>query len=178
MDKTELRKIYSSKEIINESKNKIIVDSVADFIDKYQHVKLIGIYLPLAGEIDLSSLITKFSDRKFAVPKIKDVNIIFANYQSGDQLQLNKQFPGYYEPVSNVEVVPEIIFVPGVAFDIKGYRLGRGKGHYDRYFAKHNITRIGVTLSPNLLLSLPNEPHDFKMNYIITEDMILTLCCP
>jgi 5-formyltetrahydrofolate cyclo-ligase len=178
MDKTQLRKIYSSKEIIDESKNRTIVGSAADFIDKYHNIKLIGIYLPLTGEIDLSPLITEFSDRKFAIPKIKDTNIYFTNYQSGDPLQLNKGFPGYYEPVSNLEVIPEIIFVPGIAFDIKGYRLGRGKGHYDRYLAKHNITRIGVTLSSNLLLNLPNEPHDFKMNYIITEDMILDICSP
>ena len=70
------------------------------------------------------------------------------------------------------------VFIPGIAFDIKGYRLGRGKGHYDRYLAKHNVTRIGVSLGSKLLLALPNESHDFKMNYIITEDMILDLCCP
>jgi 5-formyltetrahydrofolate cyclo-ligase len=178
MDKAQLRKIYSSKEIIDESKNRIMVQSAADFINKYDDVKLIGIYLPLAGEIDLSSLIMQFSDRKFAIPKIKDNNIFFVNYQPGDPLQLNKDFQSYYEPVSNIEVTPQVIFVPGIAFDIKGYRLGRGKGHYDRYLATHNITRIGITLSVNLLLNLPNEPHDFKMNYVITEDMILTLCYP
>jgi 5-formyltetrahydrofolate cyclo-ligase len=177
MDKSQLRKIYSSQEIIDESKNRIIVQSAADFINKYHDVRLIGIYLPLAGEIDLSSLVTQFSDRKFAIPKIEDTDIYFTNYQTGDPLQLNKQFPRYYEPVSNIEAIPEVIFVPGIAFDIKGYRLGRGKGHYDRYLAKHNITRIGITLSTNLLLDLPKEPHDFKMDYIITEDMILNICC-
>lgn len=174
MNKTQLRKLYSSKDFIDESKNRAIIENAADFIKKYYDIKFFGIYLPLPGEIDLSRLMMQFSDRKFAIPKIKESEIYFTNYYPGAPIQLNEQFSGYYEPVSNTEVFPEVIFVPGIAFDLRGYRLGRGKGHYDRYLAKHNIIRIGVSLGTKLLMSLPNEAHDFKMNYIITENMTLT----
>jgi len=176
MDKIELRKLYSSKKLIDEAKSQIILNKAADFIDKYNDIKLIGIYLPLDNEIDLTKLMMQFVDKKFAVPKILGDNLCFVNYYPGANLQANEKFLGYYEPMSNTEVFPALIFVPAIAYDIRGYRLGRGKGHYDRYLAKHNIIRIGVSTSSKLLMNLPNEPHDFRMNYVITEDIILDLC--
>jgi 5-formyltetrahydrofolate cyclo-ligase len=175
MDKASLRKRYASKEIIDEKINKIIVETAACFIEKYDDIELVGIYLALMGEIDLSPLMMRFPDKKFAIPKIKNGNIFFTKYYPASPLQTNAELPGYYEPVSNIEVFPRLIFIPALAYDIRGYRLGRGKGHYDKYLAKHNIIGIGVSIGSKLLMSLPNEPHDFRMNYVITEDIILEL---
>ncbi len=56
------------------------------------------------------------------------------------------------------------LFVPGLAFDLQGHRLGRGKGYYDRCIsvipAKAEIQTIGLCLGCQLLDNLPIEPHD------------------
>lgn len=68
-----------------------------------------------------------------------------------------------------VEVRPEWFLVPGLAFDISGARLGRGKGFYDRYFAKNNGLKIGLAWSEQVLADIPVEDHDSYMDFIITE---------
>lgn len=67
------------------------------------------------------------------------------------------------------EVRPEWALIPGIAFDLKGSRLGRGKGFYDRYLNRHEIIKIGLCSSGQLLEEIPVEAHDHRMNYIITE---------
>ncbi|MEM6691172.1 MAG: 5-formyltetrahydrofolate cyclo-ligase [Planctomycetota bacterium] len=65
----------------------------------------------------------------------------------------------------------DLVIVPGVAFDTLGNRLGHGKGFYDRWFTKanSNLIRVGVAFDCQVFPSVPCEPHDMKMNHIITE---------
>lgn len=68
----------------------------------------------------------------------------------------------------------ELILVPGVAFDRRGGRLGRGKGYYDRFLPKTNAVKVGVCFGERLLARLPLEPHDHRMDAVVTErEMIL-----
>ena len=63
----------------------------------------------------------------------------------------------------------DVILVPGLMFDRKGYRLGRGGGYYDRYLA--GCSGITVGLCPQALLagSLPKEIHDRPVGWVLTE---------
>lgn len=71
---------------------------------------------------------------------------------------------------------PELIFVPGLAFDRKGNRLGRGKGYYDQFLKKVKILKIGVCLHFQLLENLPFTSTDIKMDVVITDKEILKIC--
>lgn len=153
-----------------------VIDNALSIIEKFDP-KVIGLYIAHENEIDISSLIVKCPNRRFAVPKIKseEDEIFFVNYSLSSILQPNERYIKYYEPVSDIQAFPEVIFVPALAFDIKGNRLGRGRGHYDKYFAKHAATKIGVTTGASLIQKLPYDIHDIKMNWIITENFILSL---
>ena len=59
--------------------------------------------------------------------------------------------------------------VPGLGFDPKGSRLGRGKGFYDRTLALTKAIRVGVAWDCQLIESIPTEAHDLKMDWICTE---------
>ena len=59
--------------------------------------------------------------------------------------------------------------VPAVAFDRKGNRLGRGKGYYDRLLAGSKATKVGVGYEFQLLGEIPAEPHDIRMDMVITQ---------
>ena len=59
--------------------------------------------------------------------------------------------------------------VPGVAFDRKGKRLGRGKGFYDRFLKSTNATKVGVGYEFQLIDEVPSEPHDISMDIIVTQ---------
>jgi 5-formyltetrahydrofolate cyclo-ligase len=74
------------------------------------------------------------------------------------------------EPVG-AERTPDVIVVPGVAFDRRGHRLGYGRGYYDRALAAcPSARRIGLCHSLQLVDALPEEPHDEPVDYIVTPD--------
>ncbi len=80
---------------------------------------------------------------------------------------------GIREPGTEAEVFPpeklELILTPGLAFDRRGGRLGRGKGYYDRFLPHTNAVTVGVCFGQRLLAQLPLEPHDHRVNLVVTE---------
>jgi len=89
--------------------------------------------------------------------------------------------PGRYDirvpregcPVVEPEQI-DVILVPGLAFDRAGNRLGRGAGFYDRFISAlkdsgHNPTLIGVCHHAQIVDSVPTEPHDHRVDRVITE---------
>ena len=62
----------------------------------------------------------------------------------------------------------DLILVPGVAFDLQGRRLGRGKGYYDALLTALNGTACGVAFDQQIVTEIPVEPHDVRVNYLLT----------
>jgi 5-formyltetrahydrofolate cyclo-ligase len=67
-----------------------------------------------------------------------------------------------------------LILVPGLAFDLQGGRCGRGKGHYDRFFARSDVTapRIGVAFDDQLVPQVPCEAHDARLQGLLTPSAV------
>jgi 5-formyltetrahydrofolate cyclo-ligase len=71
-------------------------------------------------------------------------------------------------------VVPDVVFVPLVAFTADGTRLGQGGGHYDRWLAAHpGVPAIGLAWDCQEAEALPDEPHDRMLTAIVTPGRIL-----
>ena len=62
----------------------------------------------------------------------------------------------------------DLVLVPGIAFDLDGYRLGRGKGFYDRLLAVLPGPSCGVAFDQQIVSQIPAEPHDMRLNCILT----------
>ncbi len=62
----------------------------------------------------------------------------------------------------------DLTLVPGIGFDLNGCRLGRGKGYYDRLLADVSGTTCGIAFDEQIVESLPTEPHDVRLNCILT----------
>lgn len=63
----------------------------------------------------------------------------------------------------------DLCLVPGIAFDRRGFRLGYGKGYYDRFLAEHPMTAVGLCYRELLLPELPAEKHDRNVALVATE---------
>jgi 5-formyltetrahydrofolate cyclo-ligase len=95
--------------------------------------------------------------------------------------QLQKGYMGIMEP-RGIDISTRyrlntnedtLIIVPGVAFDIEGYRLGYGKGFYDKYMAdKRQMSTIALAFSEQIVDAIPHDTHDIKMDKIVTEEII------
>ncbi len=81
---------------------------------------------------------------------------------------------GAREPASSCPEIPpeqfDLILVPGLAFDWNGHRLGRGRGFYDRLLAKTSGVKCGVGYDLQLIGKVPAEPHDAKVNFVVTPE--------
>ncbi|MDD5140308.1 MAG: 5-formyltetrahydrofolate cyclo-ligase [Verrucomicrobiales bacterium] len=81
---------------------------------------------------------------------------------------------GAREPAPSCAEIPldkfDLVLVPGVAFDLHGNRLGRGRGFYDRLLQSASGVKCGVCYDIQLLENIPAEPHDAKVDFILTPD--------
>jgi 5-formyltetrahydrofolate cyclo-ligase len=87
--------------------------------------------------------------------------------------ELSESWYHLLEPLSSTHVVPpeelDFIVVPALAFDLEGYRLGRGGGYYDRFLAKTRAFTAGITRERLLYEILPREAHDVPVRCVVTE---------
>jgi len=76
------------------------------------------------------------------------------------------------EPKPDCAKVPfvdfDLVLVPGTAFDLRGNRLGRGMGFYDRLLAKIRGVKCGLGFDEQIAVEIPVEPHDVRMDFILT----------
>ena len=157
-------------------KGQLLSQHIADFF-RAQGVSshdIIGVFAPLADEAKWFSNLEQYANQ-FAFPGIDNGKMIFLQSHLKD-LQESREF-GVKIKVPAKEckrVIPDIVLVPGLAFNAQGERLGRGKGFYDRYLKQYQGLKIGICLKEQLIDSIPTEQHDVKMDLIITDDGILT----
>jgi 5-formyltetrahydrofolate cyclo-ligase len=141
-------------------------------------------YCPFRGEIDLMPLMPAFPEKAWALPKVQPNGaLLFHAYTPKDTLSAGKY--GIMEPENTIALEPlplssTLILLPGLSFDRRGYRLGYGKGYYDRYLAQlqpphPNILTVGVIPDALLADTLPTDPWDMPVNYIATEQAILKI---
>jgi 5-formyltetrahydrofolate cyclo-ligase len=83
------------------------------------------------------------------------------------------------EPPATAPVVPgrevDLVAVPGIAFDTRGGRLGRGRGHYDATLARlpRSAFRVGLAFESQIVPAVPTEPHDERLDALVTETRVL-----
>jgi len=79
---------------------------------------------------------------------------------------------GVREPVASCAEIAlnrfDLVLVPGVAFDLAGSRLGRGFGFYDRLLVEASGVKCGVAYDFQLQEQIPTEPHDARVDFILT----------
>lgn len=91
---------------------------------------------------------------------------------------LIKGFQNIKEPISATPLPKrlDLALVPGVLFDKRGYRLGRGGGWYDRLFSLVNVNKkIGLTLSKLVIEDLPINQYDIPVDILITEKGVVPI---
>lgn len=113
------------------------------------------------------------SGAQLALPAIADGKLIFRAWVPGMPLQ--RVGFGLSEPGPEAkEVDPDIVFVPMLAFDLSGNRIGYGKAYYDggltRLRAKKPIVAAGLAFEEQCVEIVPTEPHDQKLDFVITEE--------
>ncbi len=141
----------------------------------FADAKAILFFAPLPDEPDiwplLSGALTK--GKTVALPRFDSAR---GGYLAGEIKNPERDIrPGQFdirepnESCAKVELKQlDLVLVPGVAFDLQGHRLGRGKGFYDQLLKLVRGTTVGVAFDEQIVSAVPVEPHDFCLNCILT----------
>ena len=133
-------------------------------------------YHSLPDELSTIDFIDKWHTRKhFFLPRVNGVNLDVLPY---DRTRL--QYGAFHieEPTGDdIEDIDniELIIVPGIAYDNRGNRVGRGKGYYDRLLSRTKATKIGIGYDFQLVDEIDSEPHDITMDIVITDSRIINI---
>ncbi len=188
-----LSKASIRKKMLNDRKKMSSekVDSMSsDIINKLKKIpifkesKIVMIYLSFENEVDSTDLIKYCLDngKRVVLPYcLKDGMKIIPTEIYDLENDLYESKMGYKQPKSD-SLNPvhtdeiDLIILPGIAFDRKGYRVGFGAGYYDRFLGKLNfsIPTIGVAYDFQIIESfISMEKYDIPVDYVITEDRII-----
>lgn len=147
----------------------------------YQRARRIACYVSIKNEVDTRTVIQKTigSGKQVGVPVTREEGDM--DFQA--ILGLSDLRPVHYglrEPVPDPQKVLlphtiDLILVPGIAFDLFGHRIGSGGGYYDRFLVQTEAVRIGLSYGFQIIDRVPAEPHDVKMDLIITENEIIRI---
>jgi 5-formyltetrahydrofolate cyclo-ligase len=139
----------------------------------------IGGYHALRTELDLLPLFTALHNHGFrtALPRVSgSTALTFREWTPSSDLKRGKF--GVAEPAETQPALhPSIVFVPLVAFDRKGNRLGYGAGYYDACLrdmrARERILAIGVAFDEQEFADIPREPQDEPLDMILTPARVI-----
>ncbi len=130
--------------------------------------RTVALFSSLPDEVQTSEIIRKaLVSKRVALPVVEGREMYF-RLLTGENDTRPGEF-GIQEPCG--EICPpeqiDFILVPGVAFDVLGNRMGRGRGYYDRYLAGCGAFKAGICFSYQLIASVPHQEHDIKMDTVI-----------
>ena len=125
------------------------------------------------NEINTEELINilRKKEKKIVVPKIFENDL--KNFQITDSTNFKLNKLGINEPIEGNEIkndLIDVIFLPLIIFDIKGNRVGYGKGYYDRLLKSKSkkILKIGLSIFDPVDKILDVNNYDIKMDYCVT----------
>lgn len=176
MDKQALRREiatkkqqYSAPEFLEWSE---IIRQKIESLPLFQQASSVLLYHSLPDEVQTHSMLRHWQKNKRCfLPQIQGDHLVVREYEGNESLTRGQM--NILEPTGRVcsdygQI--EVVIVPGVAFDLEGNRLGRGKGYYDKLLPLLSAPAIGICFGFQLVEKVPAEAHDVKMTRVITEE--------
>ena len=145
----------------------------------FSSAKTLLTYYPFGDEPNLLPVVQQALEKgitvAFPVCEPDTCTMVFRAVRSLDDLARGAY--GICEPTDDSPVISDfgsaLCLVPALCFDTHGFRIGYGKGYYDRFLASHPVDTVGATYHVLLASTLPCEPTDRSVSILITERGIL-----
>lgn len=157
-------------------KSKLIQEKIIERME-FIESKSIGIYLPIGSEVRTNDIIKSAmkSEKTVLLPRIiiNDLHYFTVDENDLDQDSFDINRFGIKEPKKTKMKLDfiDLLIVPGIVFDSHGYRIGYGRGYYDRFMAKKKFSKsIGLAYDLQVVKSpIPKSEFDKKIDLLITE---------
>ena len=148
-------------------------------LDEMETARAVFSYISHGHEVDTHALLRHFLGRgaTVAVPKIlPGIGMIAVPFTRWEDLA-----PGELGILTPSGATPcpgpfDIVITPGLGFTARGYRIGFGRGYYDRWFAEHQTARkIALAFEVQIIAELPHAEYDIPVDVLITEKRIIVI---
>lgn len=181
MNKTEIRnRVKARKSLLSDTEKESAAQRVFARLEQSAAFVLadkVLLYHSLPDELSTHEFLQRWCHKKqFFLPRVNGVNLNILPYEQSRMalgaFQIEEPLGNNIADIKDIE----LIIVPGIAYDRRGNRVGRGKGYYDRLLASSHATRIGVGYDFQLIdEDIPSEKHDVAMDIVITESRRLVI---
>lgn len=183
-EKNRLREEYKIKRANIEPSEKRILDTkiCERFLSlaSFRFADTLLMYYPLESEVDVTPIAKAALalGKKVAYPKCDSKNLTMDFYFVGSTDKLISGTYGIKEPSEDNPVYAiknenihntTICLIPAVLYDKKGFRIGYGKGYYDRYLSRFKGAKAGIVYSDFIIDNLPHGRYDLAVDYILSE---------
>ncbi|MCP3025680.1 5-formyltetrahydrofolate cyclo-ligase [Halobacillus sp. A5] len=146
----------------------------------FKHSETVALTVSLADEWNTYPIIEQAwkEHKQVLVPKCDRNTKAMTFYQLENLDQLETVYYGLKEPSPEISKLVkksyiQLIVVPGLLFDHKGFRIGYGGGFYDRYLKDYQGTTASLLSRKQLIEKVPSEPFDQPVQQLFTEDGII-----
>ncbi len=179
-DKSRLRKTVLSRvgRMTKQEKEmaSMLASQNAMLTTEVKNANAVMLFASMEDEPDIWALVDTLLERGKIVmlPVIHNGSIVPVEYCPDDILLSNRY--GTLEPDIRYEQpvdIIDVVIIPGVAFDERGHRLGRGGSYYDRFLSSLSCIRIGLCFEVQIELRVPFEPHDAVMDAVCTDKRLI-----
>lgn len=147
--------------------------------EEYKKCERLFTYVSLPDEPSTKELIefALADGKEVFVPKCENSAGLMTFRSIKSFSELKKGYFSVFEPDSSAPECKasnsdDLCIVPGTAFDIKGNRIGYGRGYYDRFLPDFNGFTIGFCFSECLISEIPSDENDIPVNAVCTEDKL------
>lgn len=185
MDKKLLRNLYLKKRnALTESEIESYSLEIANKCLQLPiwHCTNFHIFLSIEGKHEINTdyllHILQGKDKNCIVPKTNSKTQTLSHFLLTDNTAIRKNNWGIPEPIDGIpfpEEKIEVVFVPLLAYDTKGNRVGYGKGYYDKFLSlcHKNTLKIGLSFFDPEEAIIPISHTDISLNYCVTPNKIL-----
>ncbi|RLF34242.1 MAG: 5-formyltetrahydrofolate cyclo-ligase [Thermoplasmata archaeon] len=172
-----VRKKLSWEEVLIKSRK---IEHKLFSLKEFKNSSTILFYVSYNNEVYTHDMIKKCiaSDKNVVAPVVDKNNncLILSRLRRWEDLVVGTY--GILEPrkekIDEVSVDDiDLIIVPGVGFDEKGYRVGHGMGYYDRLLKLSKVLHIGLAFEFQIIKSIPHDPYDVPVDIIVTEEKVI-----
>lgn len=139
----------------------------------FQQAQTVMAYMAFGNEINLMPLMNQHSDKRWIMPRTRMKPEPHLTLHPYDPTRLVQHRYGMLEPDASLPVIEpsalDLVLVPGVAFDRRGYRLGFGSGFYDRFLPRVTATTVGIVYEALVVDQVPNDKFDQPVKFLACE---------
>jgi 5-formyltetrahydrofolate cyclo-ligase len=132
----------------------------------YQKAKVVGLFSPIKNEPDLLPLLKE--KKRWLLPKVVGMSLIYVH--KDQTTPMIKSSLGILEPEGNQDEASslDLIIIPGIAFDLKGNRIGFGKGYFDRFLSTQSSKYvIGVAYPFQIIKTIMTTEGDVPVDEVL-----------